>query len=104
MLINWDKIVPTPMPIISDKTPINNVSKKRIIEIRLLLIPRVKYIPNSLFLLFIKNLEAYMIRKPNINDTNTLTALIIVIMSLMSSLVDEDTSIIAVCVSKALNT
>ena len=49
---------PTPKPTASERIPIINVSKNNINDIFLLLIPRVRYIPNSLFLLLIRNLLA----------------------------------------------
>ena len=41
-LINWDRIIPIPRPTANEIIPINSVSKNRIIDIFLLLIPRVK--------------------------------------------------------------
>ena len=50
--------IPTISPVAKEIIPIAKVSIKRIKDIFLFSIPSVKYIPNSLFLLFIKNLEA----------------------------------------------
>jgi len=58
ILINWDNMKPTPKPTASERIPIINVSKNNINDIFLLLMPRVRYIPNSLFLLLIRNLLA----------------------------------------------
>ena len=54
ILISWDRATPRPSPTASEIIPIRIVSKNSIIDIFLLLIPRSIYIPNSLFLLFIK--------------------------------------------------
>ena len=58
ILINCDNKTPTTKPTINEAIPIINVSKNNINDIFLLLIPSVRYIPNSLFLLLIKNLLA----------------------------------------------
>ena len=58
ILINCDNKNPTTKPTINEAIPIINVSKNNINDIFLLLIPSVRYIPNSLFLLLIKNLLA----------------------------------------------
>ena len=41
-LINCDNITPIPKPMTSEMMPINNVSKNKIIDIFLLLIPKVR--------------------------------------------------------------
>ena len=104
ILINCESINPNASPTIKDIVPISNVSQNSIIDIFLLLIPSVKYTPNSLFLLLIRNLEAYIIKNPNINDTKTLTPESILVINLIISLVEAVTSIITVCESIALNT
>ena len=58
ILISCDNPAPTISPVAKEIIPIAKVSIKRIKDIFLFPIPSVKYIPNSLFLLFIKNLEA----------------------------------------------
>ena len=58
ILINCDNKNPTTKPTINEAIPIINVSMNNINDIFLLLIPSVRYIPNSLFLLLIKNLFA----------------------------------------------
>ena len=58
ILINWESKNPAKSPIVKEIMPITSVSKNNIKDIFLLLMPRVKYIANSLFLLFIKNLLA----------------------------------------------
>ena len=58
ILINWESKNPTKSPIVKEIIPITSVSKNNIKDIFLLLIPKVKYIANSLFRLFIKNLLA----------------------------------------------
>ena len=69
-----------------DIIPTNIVSNNIILEICLLPIPNVMYIPNSFFLLLIKKLLAYTINNPNITATNTETKLNISIISLIISL------------------
>ena len=74
ILVICDTTIPKSNPTPNEISPMINVSINSINDIFLLLIPRVIYIPNSLFLFFIKNLEAYIIKNPSMNDTNIDTA------------------------------
>ena len=103
-LINCDATVPRTIPTASEITPISIVSMKRISDIFLFPMPSIIYIPNSLLRLFIRNLLAYIIRNPNINDTNTLTPERISVISFIISYTDELTLSITVWLSIALNT
>ena len=71
--INCDANIPINSPTANDKIPISIVSSKIIPDICLLPIPSDIYIPNSLFLLFIKKLFAYTIRNPRTIAINTET-------------------------------
>jgi len=53
-----DKAIPIPRHMTKDIAPMERVSKNKILDILHLLIPNVIYIPNSLFLLYIKKLLA----------------------------------------------
>ena len=92
-------MIPSSNPTPNEINPIMNVSINNITDIFLLLIPRVIYIPNSLFLFLIKNLEAYIIKNPSINDTNTDTADNNCINKSITSLCLDDTANMAVCES-----
>ena len=93
--ISCEPNIPITNPINRDITPTNIVSIKSILDICLLLIPSVMYIPNSFFRLFIRKLFAYTINKPNIIAINTDTIPSILIISLIISLVEEETFNIA---------
>ena len=73
ILVICDNAIPISNPTAKDINPIINVSISKRNDIFLLDIPSVIYIPNSLFLFFIKNLEAYIIKNPNIKETKTET-------------------------------
>ena len=93
--INCEANIPITNPINKDIIPTNIVSIKSILDICLLPIPSVMYIPNSFFLLFIRKLFAYTINKPNITAINTETILSILIISFIISLVEDETCSIA---------
>ena len=101
--INCEANIPTKIPTINDNIPTRMVSNKIMLEICLLPIPSVIYIPNSLFRLFIRKLLAYTIRKPSIIAINTEIIPSNSIISLIISLVDWDTWSIACWLSKELN-
>ena len=104
ILISCESNTPSPNPTANDIIPIKIVSKNSIIDIFLLLIPKSIYIPNSLFLLFIKNLLAYIIRNPRINATNTLAPDNIFVIKSITSCVLFVTSNSTVWLSILLNT
>ena len=93
--ISCETKIPITNPINRDIIPTNIVSIKSILDICLLLIPSVMYIPNSFFRLFIRKLFAYTINKPNIIAINTDTIPSILIISLIISLVEDETFNIA---------
>ena len=103
-LINCERIVPITSPATSETMPISSVSKKRITEIFLLLIPSVRYMPNSLLRLLIRKRLAYIIRNPSMHDTNTLTPESMSFISLIISITFALTSSITLWLSIALNT
>ena len=91
MDMNCDVKIPKIRPIIRDIIPTNIVSINSIFDICLLLIPRVMYIPNSFFLLFIKKLLAYTINKPRITAIKIDTMFSMLIISFIICLVELDT-------------
>ena len=93
--INCDAKIPNIRPIAREIIPTNTVSINKILEICLFPIPKVIYIPNSFFLLFIKKLLAYTIKSPNTTAINTDTMLSILIISFIICLVELDTCSIA---------
>ncbi|EEL62077.1 ABC transporter, permease protein [Bacillus cereus F65185] len=98
---NVDNPCDTPIPIISpltkDITPTRNVSVTNILDMFLLPIPKVMYIPNSFLRFLIKKLFAYNIKPPNITDTNTDTFEITFIKVGTYSLPEASISISAFC-------
>ena len=79
------------------------LAKNIILDICLLLIPSVIYIPNSFFLRFIKKLLAYTINNPSITATNTDTIESISIISFIICFVDFETCNIDSWLSSELN-
>ena len=68
---NCEPIIPINNPTPKEIRPTNNVSITNIADTLDLLIPKVKYSPNSFFLLLIKKLFEYIIKNPKITETKT---------------------------------